>query len=167
MSIWHAVHTHVRAENKAVYNLQRQGYEAYAPQYLKRRSHARRIEHVPAPLFPRYIFVGLESDVTPWRSIQSTFGVSYIVCNGDKPAPMPEGIVESILARRNENGLVNLLSTSAFEKGQSVQVINGAFSDQIGLIESVTDGERVVILLNMLGGWTKVRLPTDSVVATV
>jgi len=166
MKIWHAVHTQARAENKAVFNLQRQGYEAFAPQYRKRRSHARRIEHVPAPLFPRYIFVGLDPDVTPWRAIQSTFGVSYLVCNGDKPAPMPEGIVESIMARRDESGFVTMFSADTFEKGQSVQVINGALSDQIGLFECKSDSERVVVLLNMLGGWVRVRLPIDSVAAT-
>lgn len=27
----------------------------------------------------------------PWRSVNGTFGVSHLVCQGDQPAPVPDG----------------------------------------------------------------------------
>ena len=52
---WYVVQTHVHAESKAAAHLLRQGYETYLPRYLKRRRHARKIDLVSKPLFPRYL----------------------------------------------------------------------------------------------------------------
>jgi transcriptional antiterminator RfaH len=57
---WYVVQTQINAEAKAARNLLRQGFAIYLPRYLKRRSHARKIEKVPAPLFPRYLFVQID-----------------------------------------------------------------------------------------------------------
>ncbi|WP_423064577.1 transcription termination/antitermination NusG family protein, partial [Burkholderia cenocepacia] len=43
-SRWYVVQTQVNAEAKAVANLGRQGFSTYFPRYLKRRSHARKVE---------------------------------------------------------------------------------------------------------------------------
>ena len=59
---WFVAHTHPHAEAKATSHLNRQGFEIYFPRYLKRRRHARRIETVAAPLFPRYLFVAVDLD---------------------------------------------------------------------------------------------------------
>ncbi len=79
---WYVVQTHANAEVKAATHLGRQGFEVYLPRFLKRRRHARRVEIVPAALFPRYLFV---ADIASqrWRSIHSTIGVCRLLCNGD------------------------------------------------------------------------------------
>jgi len=64
MTYWCAVQTHVRSEDKAAFHLRRQGYEVFLPKHLKRRKHARRIDWVSAPLFPRYLFVAIDPDTT-------------------------------------------------------------------------------------------------------
>src|ERR1041385_5933087 len=87
-SQWYVVQTQANAENKAVAHLSRQGYATYLPRYLKRRRHARRVDVVAAPLFPRYLFVEFDMGVQRWRSIYSTIGVSRLVCNGEFPAPV-------------------------------------------------------------------------------
>ena len=74
---------------KACWHLARQGFETYLPRYLKRRRHARRVEMLPAPLFPRYLFVAIDMATQRWRSISSTIGVTQLVCAGDVPAPVP------------------------------------------------------------------------------
>ena len=79
---WFVVQTQVNAEAKAARNLLQQGFEIYLPRYLKRRSHARKVDKVAAPLFPRYLFVQVDMATQRWRSIQSTFGVASLVFNG-------------------------------------------------------------------------------------
>ena len=79
---WFVVQTQPNAENKAVAHLARQGFVTYLPRYLKRRRHARRVDIVAAPLFPRYLFVVIDMTAQRWRSIYSTVGVSRLICNG-------------------------------------------------------------------------------------
>jgi hypothetical protein len=57
-SRWHVAQTHSHAEKQARAHLMRQCCHVYLPRYLKRHRHARRIENVSAPLFPRYLFGG-------------------------------------------------------------------------------------------------------------
>ena len=65
---WYVVQSQPNAERKAVMHLERQGFTTYLPRYLKRRRHARRVEIVGAPLFPRYLFVGIDLTMQRWRS---------------------------------------------------------------------------------------------------
>ena len=89
MKQWYVIQTHAMAEEKAAFNLKRQGYGAYLPRYLKKRSHARRVDWVARPLFPCYLFVEMDVEMTQWQAIRSTIGVSHFICLGDLPAPVP------------------------------------------------------------------------------
>ncbi len=163
MKSWYVVSTRFREEYLAKVNLRRQDFEVYLPQYLKRRRHARRTEWVPAPLFSRYLFVRFDVDAVRWRPVQSTIGVHRLICRGDHPARVPQGIVEEIQSREDENGLVEMISRRAFSNGQPVQVISGALCDRVGLFDCLTDDQRVVILLDMLGRETRVHMPLEAI----
>ena len=163
MKRWYVAQTRFRCENLARANLRRQCYEVYLPQYLKRRRHARRTEWVKAPLFPRYLFVRLDIGNALWRPVRSTIGVHSLVCNGETPAAVPAGAVEDIRSRQNEDGMVILGAGQTFGKGQQVQVLSGAFSDLVGLYDCATDDERVIILLDLLGRQTRVRIPAEAI----
>src|SRR5882762_10137474 len=105
-SRWYVVQTHVHSENKAAAHLLRQGYDVYLPRYLKRRRHARRVENVPAPLFPRYLFVGFDAMTARWHSIQSTQGVSGLVCNNNAPAVLSANVVAELRRREDDGGFI-------------------------------------------------------------
>ena len=100
--------TQPNAESKAVAHLARQGFATYLPRYLKRRRHARRVDVVAAPLFPRYLFVEIDMAVQRWRSIYSTIGVSQLVCNGDVPAPVPDQVITMLKDREDAAGFIHL-----------------------------------------------------------
>ncbi len=162
---WFVAHTHPHAEGKATAHLNRQGFEIYFPRYLKRRRHARRIETVMAPLFPRYLFVAIDLDAQRWRSIYSTVGVSRLVCNGDEPTPVPSGVVEGLRDREDANGFIKLERRPAFHAGDKIRVLDGAFSSCLGLFECMAERERVAILLDLLGRKVRVVLDADLVAA--
>ncbi len=163
MNRWYVVHTHANGERKALFHLRRQGYDAYMPQYARRVSHARRVEWCPRPLFPRYLFVSLDIDVEAWRAIQSTLGVKYMICHDERPAPVPEGIIEDLKAAENESGLVTPAKRANLKTGDMVQITSGALVDQIGLFECRTDDERVVVLLNLLGREVRTTVSLESI----
>lgn len=160
---WYVVHTHARAEEKALVNLMRQGFTAFLPHYSKRRRHARRTDYVRAPLFPRYVFVAMDVARARWRALASTIGVAHLVCLGDRPAPVPDGVVEDIRARMDERGLVAVEDEIPFSKGEVVRVTAGPLADQSGLFECASDEDRVILLLDLLGRQVPVKVPLEAV----
>lgn len=165
MISWYAVLTRPQAESTALANLLRQGYEAYLPRCRVRVSHARRREIVLRPLFPRYLFAGLDHAVKPWRPIRSTFGVAGLVQFGDEPAPVPENIIRS-LREREEAGAFDRVSTEqSLRIGDLVRVTEGAFEDMIGRLVELRDQDRVVVLLDLLGRAVRAHLAGVAVAA--
>jgi transcriptional antiterminator RfaH len=164
-SSWYVVQTQPNAERRAVLNLNRQGYQVYLPQYLRRRRHARRVEMVRVPLFPRYLFVAIDMAAQRWRSIQSTVGVSRLVCSGDTPALVPACVVDQLRSREDDQGCVRLERRPMFSPGDKVRVQDGIFESCLGLFEGLTDGERVAILLDLLGRKVRVFIDADFVSA--
>lgn len=160
---WLVAQTRPQAETKAEEHLRRQGFAVYLPRYLKIRRHARRREVVARPLFPRYLFVGIDPVRSMWRSIRSTVGVSHLIAFGDKPVLVPPGIVDEIRAREDENGMVAMNPELRLAKGDPVRVIDGALCDRVGLFDHIDDDHRVVILLELLGRQVRVRLPVEAV----
>jgi len=165
-SQWYVAHTHAHGERKAAEHLRRQGFGVYMPRYLKRRRHARRIEFVPAPLFPRYVFVNIDMSTQRWRSILSTVGVSSLVCRGDVPASISSEIVATLRDREDENGFVTLSLRPAFALGDKIRIVDGAFTNCLGLFEGMADHDRVTILLDLLGRKVRVVLDGESIAAS-
>jgi len=163
MNRWYVAHTHPRSEVQALTHLRRQGFFAYVPQYLKRRRHARRTDTVRAPLFPGYLFVRMDIDTIRWRAIRSTVGVRHLICNGEQPVAVPDGVVEDIRAREDDRGVVPVHEPAPFDRGDAVHVVDGPLSDQVGFFECETDEERVIVLLNLMGRQLRVRLPVGAV----
>lgn len=156
---WYAVHAHAHGENKAAAHLQRQGFETYLPRYLKRRRHARRIETVAAPLFPRYLFVAIDIATQRWRAIQSTVGVVGLVRNGEALASVPAQVIAALKQREDERGFIQVSDKPRFAPGDKIRVVDGVFSDCLGMFEG-SDQDRVSILLDLLG--RKVRVVIDD-----
>jgi transcriptional antiterminator RfaH len=164
-SRWYVVQTQVNGEAKAAQNLRRQGFDIYLPRYLKRRKHARKIDFIAKPLFPRYMFVAIDLATQRWRCIQSSLGVSRLVCIGDVPAPVPEGVVSALKEREDNKGFVRMDVWPAFALGDKVRVLAGAFMDNAGLFNGIADHDRVSILLDMLGRKVRILLDANMIAA--
>jgi transcriptional antiterminator RfaH len=162
---WYVAQTQANAENKAVAHLARQGFATYLPRYLKRRRHARRVDVVAAPLFPRYLFVEINMAVQRWRSIYSTVGITRLVCNGEYPAPVPEQVVDLLRGRENTSGFIQLDHRPKFKTGDKIRILEGAFYDCLGIYDGMPDRDRVGILLDLLGRKVRVVLDAEVIAA--
>lgn len=162
---WYVVQTHVNAEAKAAANLERQGFLVYLPRYLKRRSHARKIDTVARPLFPRYLFVAIDVATQRWRSIQSTLGVSRLVCWSGEPASVDNGVINALKKREDEAGFIKLVRRFGFTPGDKVRIVEGAFVDNFALVDGISDRERVAVLLDLLGRKVRVFVEADLIAA--
>ena len=92
-----------------------------------------------------------------WLSIRSTIGVARLICNGNVPAVVQNGIVDALKQREDPAGFIQL--------GDEVRVLDGAFTGTLGLFDGMTDNERVTILLDLLGRKVRVSLHHEAVVA--
>jgi transcriptional antiterminator RfaH len=162
---WYAVHTQPGAEHKAAAHLVRQGFETYLPAYRKERRHARRVEQVDAPLFPRYLFVAIDLERDRWRAVLSTLGVRQLVSFGDRPAQVPAEVIAGIRSRENAEGLVVLDRPQPFRPGEAVRITEGPMADLSALFQGITDDHRVLLLLDLLGRQVRVKVPAAAVAA--
>ncbi len=157
---WSVVYTQALKEGVAAQNLKDQGFEVYLPRFKKLRRHARKVDEVLAPLFPRYVFIGMDREIAQWRSIKGTRGVSHLLMTDDRhPAVVPSLIIESLKAQEVSAGVVPVETLIVFQKGEKLRILEGAFKDHVATFEGLDDKARVELLLTFLGRETKIALP--------
>lgn len=146
---WYAVHTQPNRELRAKSQLENQGYEVFLPRCLKTVRHARKLTNVVAPFFPRYLFVRLDLVQHRWRSVNGTFGVISLVMQGEKPHPVPRGVVEAMIAFVDTSGF--LCFKESLVVGTQVRLAAGPFAEQLGILDRLDDSGRVRVLLDIMG----------------
>lgn len=161
---WYVVHTQPNTESRANEHLRRQGFVTFLPKLLKCRRHARKTEMVSRPLFPRYMFVRLDTTSQGWHAIRSTIGVASIIGGEQGPTPVRDGIIEALRAQQGNDGFFRT-QVRKFAPGEAIRVMDGLFASAIGFFESMSDNERVSVLLDILGRRVRVVLDPDSVAA--
>lgn len=162
MKQWYAAYTQAHGESRALRHLTEQGFDVYLPVYRRRRRHARRVDVVSVPLFTGYVFIGMDIESVAWRVIDSTVGVRYLVRSGDRPAVVPKPIIDSLRAREDENGHVNFSETQLLSPGDKVRVVGGPFDNLVATFDRMTDRERVVILLELMGRPVHTVVPSEA-----
>jgi transcription elongation factor/antiterminator RfaH len=158
---WFLVHTQPKSECRAELQLGAQGFRTHFPTIQKTIRHARQLRTVRAPLFPRYIFLILDLGRDRWLSVRSTFGVSSLFTCEDRPVPVPEGVVETLIQNTDEANLT--LFSSGLTTGQSVRILSGPFVDFVGTLERLDDAGRVRVLLEMMGTAVPVALRRTAI----
>ena len=162
MKQWYVVHTHVNKEQTALENLMHQEFHAYYPVYEKTRKHARKVETIKAPLFPRYLFVEFDIDQDQWRAIQSTMGVSHLIGHGVRPTPVPAEIIEAIQQREVAPGLIEI-KPPEIKPGQKLLLTEGPFEGFQALFESSSADQRITVLLSYMNQHLKVKTSRSAV----
>lgn len=158
---WYVVRTRVQREFQAATQLTNQGFRNFVPCCLKNRRHARRVETISAPLFPRYIFAIVDCTRDRWRSINGTWGVDRLLTFGGEPRPLPRGLVEGLILATDADG--NVQFDCNLHEGQSIKILAGPFVDLVGRLEGLDDKGRVRVLLEILGGSVRVNVPARLV----
>lgn len=163
MEDWYVAYTKARMEKWARSNLWERGFEVYLPFYQKERRHARKVDLVSAPLFPRYLFVRADITESGQHAIGSAQGVQHLVTFGERPAKAPDNVIDRIREREDGNGYVSLCDPSELRPGDKIRLENGAFMNQTGLFQRTADKERIIVLLQLMGQTVRVKVSSSSV----
>lgn len=165
MKVWCVAYTQPGKELLASQHLLAQGFSVYWPRYRKVRRHARRVEIVLAALFPRYLFVAIDTETQRWRSVNGTRGISCLLSADDKPLTVPGDVVERLRAQEDDGAITPLNSLSLLLPGTELRVIEGPFAGLDARFESMDGMQRVRLLLNFLGRGARICVPVHAVEA--
>ena len=113
-------------------------------------------------LFPGYVLVRLNMDDQSWYVVRNTPGITGFISADEegerkaRPVPLTEKEVSNIFRRMAD---AQPRAKVGLAKGQSVKVIDGPFSEFIGVVDEVMpDKGKVRVLVSFFGRETPVEL---------
>jgi len=162
---WFAVVTKPRAEAVAHEHLQRQGFDCLLPRVRRTRGGPAGIKSVVECLFPSYLFIRADIEHTSLAPVRSTRGARGLVRFGGVPAEVPAAAIETIRQRMDAGDGVVHLAMPALLTGQTVRLTDGPLSGFEGIFLLEVGGDRVRLLLELMGASREVVVPRDQVAA--
>lgn len=154
---WYLLYCKPRQELRAQQHLANQGFHSFLPVLTINKLKAGKQVQVTEPIFPRYLFLQINSTQVNLSAIRSTRGIKDFVRFGQHLAHVPEQLVsslcqEQIAMQEQEN------NKFPYNKGDQIKILNGPFSG-IDAVYDLPDGEqRSIVLLSILGQWVQTTL---------
>jgi transcriptional antiterminator RfaH len=146
---WFVIQTKPKKEEEAKSYLSTKGLEIFNPLMENFMIRNGNINKELKPLFPGYIFgkFVLDSD---YSLVRWGRGVKKVLGYGGYPAPVSEEVVEIIKRRADNTGIIRI--NHQFRPNDTIRIKSGPLRDLLGIFERwMSDGERVRILLNLIG----------------
>ena len=162
-SKWLLVYTKAKEEQRAKKNLENQGFEIFLPMIAFAKLNQSKPTTLKA-MFPRYLFVKINTELDKWTRIKSTRGVSHLVVFGQRLAEIPNQVIAYLRSKADENDIVKLkITRQEFQKGEKLVVKTGAFKGKEATFLSKKSKERVRILLRFINHLITAEIPAADV----
>ncbi len=108
--------------------------------------------------FPGYVLVEMEMTDETWHLVRDTPKVTGFVSQGGKPTPLADEEVDQVV-HRVSTGVERPKPKFVFEKGETVKIIDGPFSNFTGVVEDVNlERSTVKVMVTIFGRATPVEL---------
>ena len=159
---WRCVRTQPKREHIAAGQLERlDGVEVFAPRIRFKRRTPRGKVWFEESLFPGYIFSRF--DLTMFRAVSSAVGVRGLVRFAGECAVVPDAMIELLQNEAATSEPIVIPDEPYLKEGDAAVVVEGAL---VGLQAVVTQvmsgGDRVKVLLNMMGTAIEAVVPVDT-----
>jgi len=141
-------------------NLGRQGFQTFLPLQEETKRARGKFTTQMRPLFPGYLFVSFDVAAGGWRAVNSTYGITRLVSFGKDPTPVPPDLVSTLMLRCDREG--KLMSPKQLAVGDEVMMTKGPFAQFIATIESIAPDRRIWVLMEFMGGKTRVAVNADD-----
>lgn len=162
---WYVIHTYSGHEGKvaqtlkqraASFNLADKVHQILVPTQEKIVINEGKKRKMDERLFPGYVMVNMLMNDDTWFLVRSTAGVTGFVGTGDRPTPISEAEVASIL---KFVAMEAPKFEAKFRVGDSVRIIDGPFADFVGAVDEVNDDQgKVKVLVSVFGRETPIEL---------
>ena len=162
---WYVIHTYSGYENKVKQNLEHridsmemhdQIFRVIVPteEEIEIKNGQRRT--VNKKIYPGYVLVQMRLTDDSWYVVRNTPGVTSFVGHGNKPTPLEDDEVKTIL--KQMEGEAPKVRVS-YQKGQAVKIIDGPFTDFEGVVDAIDhERGRVRVLVSFFGREAPVEL---------
>jgi transcription termination/antitermination protein NusG len=162
---WYVVHTYSGHENKVSANLKQRIetmkladkiFDIVVPtRNIVTVKHGKK-EEQKEKIFPGYILVKMVLDDASWLAVRTTQGVTAFVGAGNKPTPISEKEVGTILKFMQMEAPKY---KTTFSMGEAVKIVDGPFADFLGTIDAIDEEKgKVKVLVSIFGRETPVEL---------
>jgi transcriptional antiterminator RfaH len=163
---WFCVQATPKSEYLALLGLAELGLKPYLPQIVVRQKRYGKTEPIIRPLFPPYLFVTFQPDVTDWGLIFRTRGVQrLLVGTTGKPMALRTGEIERLQSLgRAGDGVIDdqAPAFSPIAPGASVRIAEGPFVDWTGVCQWSTE-ERIGVMVTLFNAERVVPMPRSAV----
>lgn len=165
-SKWYIIHTYSGHENKVSTalkqrieseHLENKILEILVPTQEKIEIRGGKKETVKEKIFPGYILIKMILDNNSWLAVRTTQGVTGFVGIANKPTPIPESEVKTIVKFMTQGATPTF--KDVFVVDDTVKIVDGPFSEFIGKVSSVDkEHGKVRVLVSIFGRETPVEL---------
>ena len=108
--------------------------------------------------FPGYLLVEMELNDETWHLVRNTPKVTGFVGSGNRPVPLSQEEADQIFNQVKES-IEKPKPKYTFERGESVRIIDGPFSNFQGVVEEVNlDRNTLKVMVTIFGRSTPVEL---------
>lgn len=162
---WYVVHTYSGHENKVSATLKQRVeserledkiLDVLVPTQDKIEIKGGKKTTIKEKIFPGYILVKMVLDDNSWLAVRTTQGVTGFVGIGNKPTPISEAEVQTIVRFTESTAPVY---KQVFVVDDTVKIVDGPFAEFIGKIDSVDEEKgKVKVLVSIFGRETPVEL---------
>ena len=171
-SQWYVIHTYSGYEKKVKKNLEHRIdsmgmkdkiYQVVVPVENEIEIRNGQRQPVERKMFPGYVLVNMielkegdDASNQAWFVVRNTPGVTSFVGSGNRPIPLQEHEVKTILKQTTGGPQV---AKPTFTRGQNVRIIDGPFAEFIGVVDEVSaERNKVKVLVSFFGRETPVEL---------
>ena len=113
-------------------------------------------QQIKERIFPGYILVRMILDDNSWLAVRTTQGVTAFVGTGNKPTPISQKEVDTILK------FIEMEAPkykASFSIGEAVKIVDGPFSEFLGTVDAIDQEKgKVTVLVSIFGRETPVEL---------
>lgn len=147
---WYCVHTKPNRELQAVEQLSAYlGLQTFYPRIRRSKILRRKIRECEQPLFPRYFFCRCDLN-KDFRAVRYARDVIDILSFGSRPTIVSDALIDDLRAWTGPNDTVQ--AEPIFSRGDKVEITDGPMRGfQAVIMNKHSDGERVAVLLSILG----------------
>jgi len=148
MKSWYLLYCKTRHEIRAQQNLALQQVESYLPMITQQKTVRNKKTMVTAPLFPSYLFIYFDPQITSVSKIHNTRGANRIVGCREDMTPIDDRIIAA-LKRRVQDYVPE--EAKPLGKGDKVKFIDGPFKDLEAIFDENNPDKRCHVLFNIMG----------------
>jgi len=153
---WYVVRTESRADHLAAYALGLDEFEVFSPRV---KIASDRVGKSDAPLFPGYLFLRFDPEVSGWPVFRSAHRILGFVRFGGEFPWLPDIVVEQLADRvdaiNSGDGLWR-----RFRKGETVRVVSGKLESLAVIVEEAKSPQsRAKVLLEFMGRLVQAQVP--------